>query len=402
MRAAFVALLWLVPLGAAARTDDARVGAWDRSVAAERAGDLPRAERIMTEGWGGQPENYWVRLRLAYLALLQGQAVEAHSRYEELRRRPESEGDVDLPRGYASAVAAVGWEQAAEGDPLRARATFREALEIDPNNAAATRGLALVPAPARLLPEVWSGVTGQEMGRTRYLGWVVYGDLPVRLTDHLTLRASGRYLNATDRSVSSPWAMGTRSKAGWHLSQGFLSLAYEGRSLGGEAVGVLSDGSDTAAIVGGGARLRVGSRKGLLVEGIVLHRRPQPANVQLRPLAFMWLGPHEGLQAGARLTRDERGSSASANAGASLLFGSLGLFLQGHLGDERWAFDFAGPSLLSFDATASWGGSATLTWQVTRKMRLAVQGEGERLREEGARGAFWSVSGGIQVEMGER
>jgi tetratricopeptide (TPR) repeat protein len=385
---------------AAADDSDARANAWSRSVAAEKAGDLQRAESIMTEAWGSQPDNYWVRLRLAYLALVRGRSSEARARYQDLRQWPEAQGDADVQQGLASALAASGWSSLAQGEAMQARAAFREALQVDPDNATARRGLVQVPAVPRLLPEVWSGVTGQSLARTRYVGWVVYGNLPVRLTEHLTLRASGRHMAMSNRSTKSPWSTGQKT-AGWNLDEGFVGLGYESPALAWDVVGALSKSSGAPLISGGGARLRWGASKGLIAEGALLRDR-QFTNAQLRPLAFLWLGTHVGLQAGARFTLDDRGNSTSANAGASLVFGSLGLFLQGHCGDERWGFDFTGPSLMSFEAVPSWGGAATVTWQLSRTVRLAAQGEGERLHQEGALGSFWSASLGIQVGMGDR
>jgi Tfp pilus assembly protein PilF len=419
LKAVVLALVLLVPANVAARSkrvrtaargravaaaapaSDARATAWDRSVAAEQAGDLRRAEAIMTEAWGSRPDNYWARLRLAYLALLQGRSGEACERYRELRDWPEAQSDADVHRGYASALAASGSFRLAHGDTAQARVAFAEALKVDPDNAAARWGLAQVPVESRVEPELWMGVSGQELGRTRYLGWVAYGNLPVHLTEHFTVRASGRHMSMFDRSVASSWSLGDSKVPGWNLNEGFLGVNYESRALAGELVGALSSASGTAMIRGGGGSLRVGRSAGLLAEGAFLSDG-RLTNAQLRPLAFVWLGAHVGLQAGARLTLDDRGNAVSANAGASLVFESVELFLKGHWGDERWGFDSSGPSLMSFEAAPSWGGSATVLWQVSRHVRLAVQGEGERLHQEGAFGSFWSVSGGIQVGLGDR
>ena len=67
-----VALLVLLFADGTALATEERAGAWDRSVEREIAGELSEAENIMTRAWGRSSDNYWVALRLAYLALLQG------------------------------------------------------------------------------------------------------------------------------------------------------------------------------------------------------------------------------------------------------------------------------------------------------------------------------------------
>ncbi|MCE7893412.1 MAG: hypothetical protein DYH12_27530, partial [Sorangiineae bacterium PRO1] len=43
-----------------------RVGAWDRSVELERAGDLRGARALLLAAWGSAPESYEVSVRLAW------------------------------------------------------------------------------------------------------------------------------------------------------------------------------------------------------------------------------------------------------------------------------------------------------------------------------------------------
>jgi hypothetical protein len=354
------------------------------------------------QGWGEQPDNYWVGLRLAYLALLQERYPEARARYQSLRELPEAEGDRDVVRGHASAIAGMGWGFVKQGATADARAAFRQALSIDPANPSAQLGLKTIPSLPVAIPEFWTGMTGQTLGTSGTLGWAAYANLPVRLGDLLVLRVAGRYVKAWPSSGRSRWALSNQEASGWTLNEEYLGLAHDSRSLGFELIGARSDTSVSQAILGGAGRLRVGSTVGVTVESAILSASGVATNIQARPMVFTWLGQHVGLQAGARLTWDDRGHSVSVSSGASAVFESLGFHLLGHVGDERWAFGFAGPSVMSFTSPASYGGSATLIWSATKNLRLALQGEGERLHQETATGVYWSVSGGIQFALGNR
>jgi hypothetical protein len=381
---------------------DPRAGAWDSSVAQQLAGDLAGAEQTMIRGWGAQPDNYWVSLRLAYLALLQARPDEARTRYQALRERPEAAGDQDVPRGLASAIAAHGWALAKQAATTDARAGFRQALAIDPENPSAKLGLQTIPSLPIAVPELWLGLTGQSLGQNHYAGWASYAQLPVRLSDRLVLRVAGRYVPFWESSSLSPWALADRGQAAWTLNEQYLAVSYDSRLLGLEGVAARADTNISSAIMGGGARLRLGSSVGAFLETAVLHARRNPTNSQLRPMAFIWLGQHVGLQAGVRLTIDKRSTLVSANTGASFLFRPVTIHLQGHLGKERWAFGFAGPSVLSLTSAASYGGSVTLVRSLTKDLRLALQFEGESLGQGRATGAYWSISTGIQLGLGAR
>jgi hypothetical protein len=152
-------------------------------------------------------------------------------------------------------------------------------------------------------------------------------------------------------------------------------------------------------MVGGSLRGRVGQRYGVLMDGTVLLSAGATTNVQVVPLAFFWPVPNLGLRAGARLTFDGR-QSRSAMAGTSLFLRGHGLHLDGHLGNERAALDPASFSLLNLSADATLGGALTLVMRVSPSVRLLAQAQGERLRNEGAEGSYWSVSLGVDMAFG--
>jgi hypothetical protein len=397
MRPAIVGLLALV-LGAPPTM--AEEGAWDRSVALEIKGQLAEAERVMVRAHGEHPENYWAGLRLAYLALLQGRYPEARSRYQSLRQRPEAAGDADVVHGLASAMVGEGWAFVNQGDTAQARAAFREALKIDPGNQSAAKGLAATASVSLVLPEIWSGATGNSLGRDKWTGWANYAQVAVTFSDWLTARVTGRFVHYWNTGPQGRGASQNGRLSSYNLDEEFVGVAHESRWWGAELVGARSDTDQDTAILGGAGRLRLGGPWGATLEGARHSAKGGPGNTQVRPMAYLWMGDHLGLQAGARLTWDDRGNGVSGNAGLSLLFGSWSILMEGHVGDEFWSFGFAGPSIMSFAAKTTYGGCTTVLWSLSKKMRLALQGEGERLRQEGASGFFWSFSTGIQLNLG--
>jgi hypothetical protein len=249
-------------------------------------------------------------------------------------------------------------------------------------------------------PELWTGYFGQALGTDRYRGYLLYGSLPVRIGDLFVIRATGRYLSAARAGGRSPYAFGNQGARPWTLDEEFLSLSRERPWAGGELVGLRSGTTGRPAMYGAAGRLRLGETWGGLLEAAYLNARRAGSNLQAQPALFYWPLRQLGLQVGTRLTRDDRGNSVSATAGVSLLLAPVALYLHGHVGTERWAFSFAGPSLASFAAETSYGGSATLLWSPSPRWRLGLGGEGERLRETGASGYFWCVSGGLQYLFG--
>jgi hypothetical protein len=402
MRARIVLLgLAVLMLGTGIATAEESSGSvWDRSVALEVRGDLAGAERLMLHEYGEHPDNYWAGLRLAYLALMQERYQEARSRYLALRERPEAGGDTDVVRGLASALAGLGWNKVKEGDGVGARGEFKEALVIDPANQSASKGLAAVSNQPWIFPEVWSGVTGNSLSRDQWTGWVSYAQVAVSFADRLTVRVAGRFVHYWNSGRRSPWALRNDRVSSYNLDEEFLGVGHESPWWGAELVGARSDTNQSNAILGGAGRLRLGSTWGATVEGAALSAKGGPSNLQTRPMAFLWIGKHVGMQAGARLTWDDRGNGVSGNAGFTLVLDPITILMEGHVGDERWSFGLAGPSIMSFDSKATYGGGATVLWALSKNARLAVQGEGARLRQEGASGAYWTLSAGVQLSLG--
>jgi tetratricopeptide (TPR) repeat protein len=385
----------------AAPQSDSRSGAWDRSVAFEIQGNLAAAENVMHQSWGTDPHNYWVLLRLAYLALLQQRFEEACGRYQTLRTMPESAGDPDGIRGHASALAALGWQRVKSGETAKARSLFHKAITLDAANRSAISGLKSIPPLPLVIPELWSGIATHSLGRNRYQGLATYAQLPIRIAEEFVLRGAFRYVHSKSTTPGSPYRFSEPSRSAWHLDEEFVTLAHETLYVGTELIGIRSKITDRQPIWGGAGRLRMGALWGLIMEAAVLKANGLATNTQLRPMAFYNFFHRLVLQAGLRITRDQQSNLTSANAGVSTFLGDWSLHLQGHLGKERWAFGTVGPSLMSLDVDTKYGGSATLIGPITKDLHFAVQAEGERLQIEGAVGAYFSLSAGIQLALGE-
>jgi hypothetical protein len=56
---------------------------------------------------------------------------------------------------------------------------------------------------------------------------------------------------------------------------------------------------------------------------------------------------------------------------------------------------------MSLDVETTYGGSATLIGPITNGFHFALQADYERIRVEGAVGAYFGLSAGIQLALGE-
>jgi hypothetical protein len=87
-------------------------------------------------------------------------------------------------------------------------------------------------------------------------------------------------------------------------------------------------------------------------------------------------------------------------AGASLFLRGHSLHVDGHLGNERAALNPASFSLLNLSGDATLGGTLTLVFRLSPTVRLLAQAQGERLKNEGAEGSYWSAALGVDMDLG--
>jgi hypothetical protein len=386
-----------------ARAETAKVGSepelpWDHSVELEQAGDLPGAEAVLVAAWGKKPDNYYAQLRLAYLALVRNRANAAVARYQRARRFPEAKGDADLTAGYAAALTLKGWQLADTGQASSARVYFRRALALAPAQPDAVAGLASTDLPATE-PEVWGAVVGQSFGAGRYQGWAAFAQLPWRFFDGLTLRVAARHIGWQQATAVSPWAFPGQARASFSVNEFYGGAGYGTTLVMAEALGCVVTTTGSFALAGGGLRLRAGRRWGAFADLAALRAEGRFANAQIRPAAFLVVGTHLTLYAGARYTREATGQWTSGALGGALRVGSLAAYLQGQLGTEHWAANLQSPSILSITPRTRQGANLAILYDITRAWRVAGQAEAYALAAEGATGIFWSVSLGLQLRI---
>ena len=373
-------------------------GPWDHSVRLEREGDLQGAEATLVSAWGSEPDNFYVQLRLAYLALLGRRGPKAVARYEKARGFSEADGDEDATAGYAAALALNGWVLAEQGQRQEARRWWTKALAVAPGQPQALAGLRTQCA-AITEPEVWGGLLGQSFGSGQYQAGAVFAQVPWRPVDGLRLRLAGRHISWRQVSPKSPWSSSDTPAAAWTVNEVYGGAAYETPTVTTEALAFAITTAGSPTLSGGGLRFIVGRDFGVAVDGAALFRANAWANQQLRPLAFLsiggWLVPYVGV----RITRDGGKVWTSGTAGASLTHGPFLAYLQGHLGTERWAADLTSPSILSITPSSRMGGSLTVFWDISRMFRLGGQLASDALAADGATGSFWSAALGLQVRV---
>ena len=187
-----------------------RAGAWDRSVALERRGELESARALLERAWGVDPASYEVTVRGAWLSLLLGDYDLAVLRYRRagslIGAGPEAQ------KGQASALTGIGYRELEDDEPAAARERFHEALRLDPDQADAAEGLALAPAH-RFDPELWGTFVGWSAGGSDAYGGGALIVLPLRLADRYRLRGAYRHLELS-RAVTAPTGAGARAGAG--------------------------------------------------------------------------------------------------------------------------------------------------------------------------------------------
>jgi hypothetical protein len=257
---------------------DRRTGAWDRSVALERAGDVEAARDVLVAGWGMRPESYEVSVRIAHLTL-------------ELGDRP------------------------------LAKELYTRAARLEGAGSEAELGLEASRSP-RFIGEMWLGgfdLAGANPSSAGGFGFVGIRFFP---SEAWPIRAAYRgVLSSTESSETSRgFGAGRRSSSStrtltrheaW-LGAGFGSRYFRAEALG---VGIFATGS--RAVFGQAARVGAGHRFGAVVDQAALF--PAGAtNVQLGPALFAWPVDALGVRAGARVTRASGSTLGAFEGGLSL------------------------------------------------------------------------------------
>jgi hypothetical protein len=374
-----------------------RAGAWDRSVALERTGELAQARELLLRAWGAGSPSYEVTLRIAWLSLrltLADAAVGTYARARGLRGAgPEA------TEGLASSLSLRGYQSLDDHDRAAARADWQQALYFDPSQADAEHGLDLA-RELRFDPELWAAFVGLKAGGQSSYGGAVLLDLPLQIKDWLGVRAAYRHVEAS-ASAAAGQSSGRGSGKGSSRTRFGQDEGYAAVGLGTwwlwiEAMGLVVDPSTEPVAGGEAARLRVGEDYGAQLEQAVV-ARDRGVSGQLSPTAFVWPIHELGLSAGARITLDDVGQDASALAGVSIVVEPVELHLSGHFGVERWPVSMAVPIVLTLDEELTVGGSLAGLFMVSKEWSLGVSGSIERIvPAEGQAGVYGSAGLGLR------
>jgi tetratricopeptide (TPR) repeat protein len=380
-RAAVVLALTLV-LGAstgglaAAQDPDRRAGAWDRSVKAEQANDLPRARAALADAYGEAPDSYEVALRLAWLSLRLKKGEAAATLYR-LAARLDGAGP-EATQGLADALTLTGFDAFARGDRATARARWLEALRVNPSCADAPRGLDLIGPVPTVTPEVWGGYLTSSQSASA--AQAIYLHAPAQVTDQVGVRFAYRHIGSTAGSTGGG-ATSTSTSLFGQQDEFYAGATFARSYLGVQVIGFALRSPDET-VPGAAVALRVGARYGVSLTAASMSRSTG-ANRQIMPQIYVWPTPYVGLTTGARVTNDSDGSTTSAVVGATVIVGRALVDLQAHTGTERWAFSMAGPTVMSLFASSKYGGTLTAGFELSRTASLYLQAQYEHITQPG-------------------
>ncbi len=178
--------------------EGARAGAWDRSHALEQSGKLDQARHLLMAGWGSEPDNYDVALRLAWLSL----RARDYERAVELYRKARSLAgeSPEAAKGLASALAGLGHLELERSENEAARAAFREALSIDPQQHDAREGLRLIHEPGPVAA-AWIAYLDNSIGSSSHRGAAVFTQISLPMGSQVRVRIAYRYARLQERGA---------------------------------------------------------------------------------------------------------------------------------------------------------------------------------------------------------
>lgn len=329
-----LALLAMAPLPSDAVVER-RVGAWDRSVELERAGDVEGARDVLVAGWGMRPDSYEVSVRIAHLTL-------------ELGERP------------------------------LAKELYARAARLDGAGPEAERGLEASRSQS-FVGELWLGgfdLTGADPSK---VGGFAFVGARFHPSEQWPLRVAYRGVlsSAESSSTSRGFGGGRRSSSSTRTltrHEAWLGAGYQGRHFRAEALGVGIFATGSRAVFGQAARVGAGHRYGAVVDQAALF--PQGAtNVQLGPALFAWPADALGLRAGARVTRVSGSTLGAFEGGVSLWTHAIEanvLVLQGRA-LAPVLVDI--PLIADVDAEIETGVVASVLFPVSDSLALGASGE---------------------------
>ena len=356
--------------------------AWDASLTLEARGDVRGARQTLIDAFGADPAAYAPCVRIAWLTYRLGDAAEAVRHYRRARALPGALSEATY--GLSLALVSAGYADLARGALGQARAEWTEALTIDASNEEALAGIAIVGPATGVSGDLWLATISASPTGSTSSAQVYYAQLAVRAASDLAFRASVR-------QVASPSFTGPVPSFA-SQTEFFVGVAKDVGIATVEGIGMVLSATGRVN-AGGAATVRAGGSVGVTAVASVLSRTGG-ANVQLTPMVFAYLGGRVAVAAGARITSDSAFQAVSPTVALSARGGAFTFDAAAHAGREQWAFNPAGPTVLSiFNITTS-GATATLGWQANHRVALFAQAQVEQL--DGG-GTFQGFSLGLRI-----
>lgn len=358
--------------------------AWEHSLALEALGDIRGALNVMVMRYGAQPAMYVPCVRVAWLHLQLGEYEESVALYRRARQLDRDEPEA--PAGLALALTGRGYRALDRGDFPTARVAWEDALTLTPTQPDALRGLTLVGRSDEIGPEAWVGrvYATQNSSSTS----VLYAQIPVRFRPWLSARAAVRRVSAPSLLSTSESFFGAQTEL-------FGAVQVEHGNTSTEVVGLRFSNFD-ATNNGGAVHFRLGGRQGFTLTGSHI-QTTSGSNVQISPTVFRWVRPSLKLTLGSRVTSDSAFTGVSGLAGMTWLGKEATVDVRVHAGKERWAFNIAGPTVLSFLAETSGGAAVTASVPFGPELSVSVQAQMENtLSHTLGRGRYSSFSLGAR------
>ncbi len=371
--------------------EGARAGAWDRSHALEQSGKLDQARHLLMAGWGSEPDNYDVALRLAWLSL----RARDYERAVELYRKARSLAgeSPEAAKGLASALAGLGHLELERSENEAARAAFREALSIDPQQHDAREGLRLIHEPGPVAA-AWIAYLDNSIGSSSHRGAAVFTQVALPMGSKVRMRVAYRYARLQERGALGG---GTGQGNGriWTAHEVYVGAAWMPTAWGGaELMPIAIAPSDEPLCWGVAGRGWLGRRLGASVDVLGL-RRAGGWGTQIWPMIYAWPTTELGLHAGVRITTDQTDRNISGTAGAILATGAWSLSIDGHVGAERWPAVLNTPAVLTLPETLLRGATASVLVSPWPTIRIGIAANYEFTQGWGISGRYWSMSGGL-------
>ena len=252
-------------------------------------------------------------LRIAWLLACAHHYQQAVPIYRRARTLPGA--GPEATTGLASALAKLGVEKRAHSDDEGARAAFREALELNPDQREARssfdQNAGATPATAASI-ESWLAYQGKSVGAFSARGAAASLQVTVPLGEYFRARVAYRYvqwLNLGPRTAPTSDALRQTSSA----QEIYAAMAAMADPIGAEIMPLAAIYSDAPTSWGAAGRAWWGQRLGASAEGATLRRDDRWAWQGL-PSLYVWPFAFVGFSAGPRITVDGVGTDVSWTA----------------------------------------------------------------------------------------